>query len=532
MGDPVTYAPDRAEYLANEFSASLADAAELDSGWMDLGQFDKYQCEITGAFGLDLVIDSSGQAGGGRGDDIQSVTALEQDFHLFNVIARQRYVRIRVQNNTGGPEANVGLAVKAFRGASDKLSVFPLSTEPTDFSQAALVQSVGKGQQPDGDYVNIPADGAAFEEFTPLAADGSFESAWFDSDGWNSIDLFVASDVESADQGIEIEFTRDANAGTPVVDATWRRSFKAADVAQGFLEIRLPPILDGFRVRYTNGSTAQSSFALVTTLKVLASNTKFNDAGAQLVGDFLTEVALGNVSNYEMGTKFGRNPDIDAGQTEDVWNGGGDYTGHTLTSPETVDVVSDSTDDDDGGAGARTIRITGLESDTATEYTSEVITMNGTLPVTSTRSWWRVNRVEVLTVGSAGDNQGTITVDPSTTGSSARFAAVPLFNQSTIGAYTVPAGRTMLLKRVRAAITRANGSAGSATMTLRVRAPGADQAYRSIRVFELQTGAPTEFTQLGGDVIEAGSDIKFRVEQVSDGNTIAEAAMEFVLLDR
>ncbi len=388
-----------------------------------------------------------------------------------------------------------------------------------------------KGRQPDGDYVVFAADGAAFEETTALGAGASFTSPWVDSDGWNSIDLFVSADVRSADQGIEIEFTRDANAGTPVVDATWRRSFKPVDVAQGFLEIRLPPMLDGFRVRYTNGATAQTSFLLVATLKATGANIKFNDAGAQLTGDFLTEVALGNVSNYEMGTKFGRNSDIDIGQVEDIWNGGGDYTGHTLTAPETVDVESTAGADNSTGTGARTVRIFGLESDTATEYTSEDITLNGGTAVTSTRSWWRVNRVIVLTAGSGGANAGTITVDPTTTGASARFVSMPAgYNQTVIAAYTVPADRAFLLKRVRASIVRSNGGAGSATISLRVREPGG--VYRAIRVFELQTGAPTEFTQLGGDVLSAGSDIKFRVEFVSDNNTAAEAAMEFVLLDR
>lgn len=518
------------QYLAELGSASLADGASLTSDWIDMAAFDKYQVEALGdAVGLEVLYESSSEPDG-AGASVSSPQTLAVTFFLGNFICRQRYMRFSITNNTGSPVTTVALCIKGFRGSSDKLSVSPLSGAPTDFSQAALVQAVSKGRQPDGDYVTTPADGAAFEETTPLAADGVFTSAWFDTDGWNSIDLFVAADVESADQGIEIEFTRDANAVTPVVDATWRRSFKATDVTQGFLEIRQPPILDGFRVRFTNGAAAQSSFLMVTTLKVLASNVKFNDAGAQLTGDFLTEVALGNVSNYEMGTKFGRNPDIDAGP-EDIWAQGADYSGHTLTSPETVDVASTSTDDDSAGTGAQTIRLTGLESDTATEYTTEDITMDGTTPVTSSRSWWRINRIQVLTAGSGGQNAGDITVDPTTTGSSARFAAMPAgFNQTTIAAYTVPAGRTLLLKRVRASITRANGSAGSATITLRARTPGG--VYRAIRIFELQTGAPTEFTNLGGDVLPAGTDIKYRVEQVSDPNTIAEAAMEFVLLDR
>jgi len=87
------------------------------------------------------------------------------------------------------------------------------------------------------------------------------------------------------------------------------------------------------------------------------------------------------------------------------------------------------------------------------------------------------------------------------------------------------------LKNVRLVITINNGSAGSATITLRIREPGSIE-YRLIRVFELQIGAATEFTQLGGDKLPAGTDIKFRVEQVSDNNTIAETAMKYLLLDQ
>ncbi len=41
---------------------------------------------------------------------------------------------------------------------------------------------------------------------------------------------------------------------------------------------------------------------------------------------FLDEVALGNISGYSARLKFGNNPDIDAAQTEDCWEGGGTYT--------------------------------------------------------------------------------------------------------------------------------------------------------------------------------------------------------------
>jgi hypothetical protein len=229
-----------------------------------------------------------------------------------------------------------------------------------------------------------------------------------------------------------------------------------------------------------------------------------------------------------IGTKFGRNPDIDAGP-EDIWNNGGDYTGlPTSFTPETVDVFSSSTNDTSAGTGARTIRIVGLKTSTSTDYETEDITMNGTTAVTSVSSWWRVNRAYVLTAGSTGNNVGIITVRSTTTTANVFVFLPATFNQTTIAAYTVPDGKNILIKRIRVAITRASGAAGSATISLRVREPGG--VFRAVRVFEVQTGSGVSYTALGGDLYPAGSDIKFRVEQVSDTNTIAEGAFEYLLI--
>ena len=44
--------------------------------------------------------------------------------------------------------------------------------------------------------------------------------------------------------------------------------------------------------------------------------------------DFTLEVSRGAVNGWSTRRKFGRNADVDAGSTpEDVWNGGGVYTG-------------------------------------------------------------------------------------------------------------------------------------------------------------------------------------------------------------
>lgn len=130
------------EYLFSEYQASLANGEEINSGWMDMATVDKYQFEGTSSVaGMTQVIASStGPSGTGATLTTSSTTA--GTFQLFNVIARQRYMRFHWQNNTGGTVTNASLSIKASFGSSDKLSVLSLNTQPADFSQSILTQSV------------------------------------------------------------------------------------------------------------------------------------------------------------------------------------------------------------------------------------------------------------------------------------------------------------------------------------------------------------------------------------------------------
>lgn len=130
------------EYLFSGYQASLADGAEIDSGWLDMGNVDKYQFEgLASTPGMTQIIESSSGAGG-TGAAVSTSLVVSGVFQLFNVIARQRYMRFRWQNNTGSAVTNAALSIKASYGSSDKLSVLSLNTTPSDFSQSVLTQSV------------------------------------------------------------------------------------------------------------------------------------------------------------------------------------------------------------------------------------------------------------------------------------------------------------------------------------------------------------------------------------------------------
>jgi hypothetical protein len=128
-------------------------------------------------------------------------------------------------------------------------------------------RSIQTGRQPDEDLVDLRADGTAWTTSTPLGISGTFLSPIVDTDGYASLEIFIAADQISASNGIEIEFFEDVQVPVPVVKGTIRMEFATSDVSAGFRVIPLPALLDGCRVRYINGGTAQGSFFAALNLR-------------------------------------------------------------------------------------------------------------------------------------------------------------------------------------------------------------------------------------------------------------------------
>lgn len=73
-------------------------------------------------------------------------------------------------------------------------------------------------------------------------------------------------------------------------------------------------------------------------------------------------LALGMTQGLSLVLKFGRNPDVDTGASEDIWNGGGLYTGFPTTgSAEPLGVASSSANDTAAGTGAITASANNLD---------------------------------------------------------------------------------------------------------------------------------------------------------------------------
>ena len=128
-----------------------------------------------------------------------------------------------------------------------------------------------------------------------------------------------------------------------------------------------------------------------------------------------------------------------------------------LTSADTLQISSSNALDTLTGTGARQVTIIGL--DTNCEEISELVSLLGTTPVSTTASFFRINKILVEEVGSTGMNQGDIYISDSTE-TYVNIAGVPdtkvlyamlasvLFqpqNISFFGSYTVPANKRLWL---------------------------------------------------------------------------------------
>lgn len=56
--------------------------------------------------------------------------------------------------------------------------------------------------------------------------------------------------------------------------------------------------------------------------------------------DYYFEIGSGNISGKSFVHKFGKNPDIDTGSFEVIWEGGGDHLGLNASAAETLDIFS------------------------------------------------------------------------------------------------------------------------------------------------------------------------------------------------
>lgn len=215
----------------------------------------------------------------------------------------------------------------------------------------------------------------ALMSMTPLGAGATWDSGIVDLEADGSYE-FLTLELATDQTGTFIGYWYDDLAGTNEI-----RTFTIPYTNIGVLFTSTAKVLGRYvRATYVNGATPQSFFSVrlrednvgsagqlvqvedfipsniqaqVTRSIVVAKdpsnvyqNIGCNQFGAINSSDFLLEVIQGRYPEIRYDTKFGRNADIDTGSApEDIWHGGGLYTGHSATANENLDTRSSSSND-------------------------------------------------------------------------------------------------------------------------------------------------------------------------------------------
>ncbi len=181
-----------------------------------------------------------------------------------------------------------------------------------------------------------------------LAGDAVFTGVGENVSNYASVSIFYKSDVGAAASGLSIQFSTD--------NSNWDVQLVGDLGAKTFQIHTLIPAVQYFRVVYTNGSTAQSSFRLQCTFHTDRSPVLITRGGQPLATTDATptrqttEIDLDFARKHILGGRsfffFGHNNALQSNVFEDVWAGGGDINWQTTAAK--IKVQSSDVNDDAG----------------------------------------------------------------------------------------------------------------------------------------------------------------------------------------
>lgn len=241
---------------------------------------------------------------------------------------------------------------------------------------------------------------------------------------------------------------------------------------------------------------------------------------------FLMAVGLGMVPGCTRVTALGHNPNIGSGAAADVWEGGGDYP--FLAAASQLEVLSASAADTAAGTGARQVLVSGLDANY--NPISEVLTLNGTTPVPTARSYLRVNVLTTTgTPGSGKKNAGDLTLRVVSGGTTLSIArAGDGFGRS--GVFSVQAGFTLFIVSEVFTVKSPGGANVNAAVfgTQLIAATGNSRIPLQ---FQVTSQVPYRHEAVEGVVLTEKNDVTLRVTTTSQASTDVTSAFEGVLVD-
>jgi hypothetical protein len=260
-------------------------------------------------------------------------------------------------------------------------------------------------------------------------------SAWQDTLNYGVLSINISTDIDSAVDGLEIQWSSDKVARTD------------SDVFSIFANnpktYTFGPAQRYYRIKYTNGTGGTTtSFHITSLLRrvyVKPSSHRINDNivgedDAELIKSVLSgeddngifqnvktdlggllrvnsfpytyAIAEGDILNHTSLLKFGTRSNTTTTMSS-IWEGNTPLYAY-MTVAQQLKVSSSSVADSAAGTGIRTLRIYGLDANY--DEITEDIPMQGTTVVSTTLSYIRVFRAYGITCGTNETNVGKITI--------------------------------------------------------------------------------------------------------------------------
>ncbi len=239
--------------------------------------------------------------------------------------------------------------------------------------------------------------------------------------------------------------------------------------------------------------------------------------------DWTINISAGDVAGTGYIEKFGMNTDVDSNK-ETIWDGGEIYS--YISTAETVAVTSTAGVDSAAGTGARTVEIQGLDANHTLVY--ETLTVGGGA---GTQEFLRIFRANVVTAGTSGINEGTVSITSSDTSTVLAQIGVDGTGSNAAGRgqtfmalYTVPAGKTAYLTQWTVGCGKQNTDA---VATFLARPEGGAWNAKDIITVSATTYAkdykiPLQFTEK--------TDIEIRAYSTTN-NSLVSSTFNLLLID-
>jgi hypothetical protein len=288
---------------------------------------------------------------------------------------------------------------------------------------------------------------------TLLLSSVEFTGEWTDTSNYSEFTCLVSTDQEGtlymdiSTDGVNIDRTKTVPIKIPggvhtlvVVSKYMRIRIINGSVDQGYLRVQT--------ILHKTKSKELSS----TTSQVISDR---NDVNLQrIVNDHTLDLARGVVSDKKIIHVFGRNDTISTSD-EDIWITGGDY--NFLSTASVLEILSENSQDDSSGLGARTVNIIGLDQN-YNEIEEVVDLIGNSASLSTTNQFIRVNQCMVLSCGTLrGGNYNDLTIRVPTVNTvvakiDGGYGTIDTANYgigtTQLGLYSVPAGKSAYITRI------------------------------------------------------------------------------------